>query len=220
LYDVVTGEDVWRQSYRPGTIPIRSINPSLTGVVEPTGDVFVMESRTKKRVMKAKLADPVHAREAKAIRLVGDKEQFYLAIENPLDEYTLSPPRPLFLARAGLRSIPVNGMVYSFSRKTGKYVWYVPIKNEQMVLSQFEDLPMVLFAAQYQEWFGAGVARTVRQVATGTAIAKHNGMMWWGGGDERLSYNVPFYVLEIDHRTGKVEFTCYNKKVILTSRPK
>jgi hypothetical protein len=98
--------------------------------------------------------------------------------------------------------------------------WYNPVANQQMVLSQFEDLPMILFAARYHTWVGnPGVAgRGTMQVQTARAIAKHNGKLWWE--NDSVPNDTMFHSLEMDHRTGKVELTGLRLKVTLTAVPK
>ena len=53
-------------------------------------------------------------------------------------------------------------MVYCFKRQLGgKKPWYNPVENQQMIVSQFDELPMVLFTARYQ--LGGGWTDRQRQ---------------------------------------------------------
>jgi hypothetical protein len=219
LYDVASGKDVWRQTFPPGTQAIHSEGEELTGVVEPTGKVLVFEARTKKPVMSSKLVDPQHVEGAKAIRLVGDRDFLYLAVEGPPDERRASEPMSLFSARAGLRAIPVNGAVYAFRRSTGKIVWYYPwIYNQTLLVTEIERLPMVWFASGYMEWIGQRPARARVYKPIARAIAKHNGKVWYD--NENLPLRMHFQTLRVDEKTGTVEVIGRELQVTMFAVPK
>jgi hypothetical protein len=222
IYDVLQGKNLWKQTFAPGSILLQSEDPRLAGVAEPDGSVRVVDVQTQKEVLSTKLADSAHLARAVSVALVSDPESLYLAINGPADP-NLQPwggVHPNLLANAGLRSVPINGMLYSFSRKTGKINWYNPVLNQQMVLSQFEDLPMVLFTARYTTWVGnpGAAGRGTMQMQTAMAIAKHNGKRWWE--NDRIPNDTLFHSLEMDHRTGKVELTGYHLKVTMAAVPK
>jgi outer membrane protein assembly factor BamB len=221
IYDVLAGKDLWRQTFAPGSVLLQSEDPRLAGVADPaTGAVKVIDVQTQKEVLSAK-ADPKHLEKAQGVSLLSDPDYLYLAVNGPADPDLVPWAGGLqsnLMSGAGLRSIPVNGMVYSFNRKTGKIQWYNPVKNQHLVLSQFEDLPCLLFAARYQQWVGQPPARSQMNVVAARAIAKHNGKMWYD--QPNVPYNMYFHAIEMDHRTGKVDFTGYQMKVTLTAAPK
>jgi outer membrane protein assembly factor BamB len=221
IYDVLQGKDLWKQSFPANSVVLQSEDPRLAGVIEPGGLVRVIDVQTQKEVLNAPLSDPKHAAGAASVTLVSDEDYLYLAINGPVDP-NLVPwgggIQSNLMANAGLRSVPVNGMVYSFARKTGKVHWYNPVQNQHMVLSMFDELPMVIFTSRYQQWVGNPPARSAMQVCRGRAFAKHNGKMWWS--DENVPVNMYFHALSMDHRTGKVELTGANLKVTMTTVPR
>jgi len=223
LYDVFQGKDVWSQKYPQGTIQLSSEDPHLAGVVEPNGTVKVYDVVQGKEVLNSKLADAAHIDKAQAIYLVSDPDYIVVAINGPADPNV--PPwngglQPNVVTGSGLRSVPVNGEVYLFDRKTGKWRWHNPVENQHMVVSQFEDLPMVLFTARYQH-LSAPPARMAMMKSTARAFAKHNGKLWYDNPNVPMVNNNPhFHALTMDHRTGKVEFTGAQLKVTMTTVPK
>jgi hypothetical protein len=222
LYDAAMGKDVWRRSFEPGAIPLRSIDPALTGAVEPTGDVFIIESRTKKPVLSAKLVDPEHIKNAKAIRLVGDKEYFYLASQGPLDKETLSVPRSLFLARAGLRAIPVNGWLYALSRKTGRVCWCNPARNQSLLISEIDRLPVVVLASAWEGPFVIGTRWIADRLHERVVVfAKHTGKLVFERDFRGDIGNGSFiHTVEVNPQTGAMTLSGTRFTVILTLVPK
>lgn len=217
LYDVVEGKDVWTQSYPQASTLLTSEDPRLAGVVEPDGTVRVVDVVARKEVLNAKLADPKHVEKAQAVYLVSDPDYLFVAVNGPADPNV--PPwggglQPNVQNGSGLRSIPVNGMVYAFNRKTGGLQWYNPVENQHMILSQFDELPLVLFTARYQH-LSPPPQRIAMWKYTARAIAKHNGKLWYD--NPNVFAGMFFHSLTMDHRTGKVELTGGNLKVTLTA---
>jgi hypothetical protein len=190
LYDAAAGKDVWRRPFAPGSHILQSEDPALTGAVEPKGDVFVLEARTKKEVMSGKLRDRKHLDKVKAIRLLGDHENIYLAIEQEYDkDVVIGQPRSLFQASAGLRAIPVNGMLYAFRRGTGARHWDNPAQNQTLLVSGFDQLPMILLAARYERRLKDGLLPPTGEKQSIIAFYKGNGKFAYVN-DERSADNI------------------------------
>jgi hypothetical protein len=221
IYDVLQGKDLWKQSFPANSIVLQSEDPRLAGVIEPGGQVRVIDVQTQKEVLNTPLADPKHAAGAQSVTLVSDPDYLYLAINGPIDP-NLVPwgggIQSNLMANAGLRSVPVNGMVYSFDRKTGKLKYHNPVQNQHMVLSMFDELPVLIFTSRYQQWVGNPPARSAMQVCRGLAFEKHTGKRCWE--NDHVPINMYFHGLSMDHRTGKVELTGANLKVTMTTVPR
>jgi hypothetical protein len=218
LYDVITGKDDWQQVCPARTIPTRSEDPALTGVVEPKGNVRVWEARTKKPVVSLNLPNPESAGKVKAYRLVGDADNLYLASERPRSEDVLSDPKSLFLPWAGLRAIPVNGFLYAFRRDTGQLIWFNEARNQMLLVSEIERLPMLLLAVRYEGLVGKPPAQTSVSVSDARAFAKHNGKLWYKNGS--MSATMYFHAIRVDQTTGKVELLGRGMKVSMTAVPR
>ncbi len=221
LYDILQGQDVWKQTYPMGTIQLTSENAHLAGVAEPDGTVRVQDLISGKEILNTRLADPKHLEGAQAVYLISDPDYLFLAVNGPtgpnVPGWQGGGVLPNVQPSSGLRSVPVNGMVYCFDRRTGARKWYNPVENTQMIVSQFEELPMVLFAARHQVISGPN--RSVVQMRyTAQAIAKHNGKLWYDNSN--TPPGMMFDTLVMDHRTGKVEFSGPAFKVTMVAVPK
>src|SRR5438552_18406706 len=75
----------------------------------------------------------------------------------------------------GMRSLPVNGELYSFERQTGELNWIANASNQMIVLDEFAELPMVQLTSRYQKWT---LGRTnIQQIATLKSFDKRPGKL-------------------------------------------
>jgi len=207
---------------------MQSEDPRLAGVVEPGGVVRVYDVGTQKEVLNVKMDDPAHAKqaaEARSIHLLSDPDYLFVAINGKVDSNLVGPGDVLanFRPGQGMRSVPVNGYVYCFDRASAKRRWYYEAPNQHLIVTQFEELPCLIFSARYQEWTGANPFRNLIPVTKGYAIGKHNGKVWWMPKDnekQNLEQGLFFHSVTMDHRTGKVELIGDSKKIHLTATPK
>jgi outer membrane protein assembly factor BamB/tetratricopeptide (TPR) repeat protein len=213
IYDVLAGKDLWREKFGPGAVLLRSEDPRLAGAVEKNGQVRVVDLVTQKEVLNAKM-DPAHLNKAQEVHLVADKDFVYLAVNGPPDPNLVPWGGGLqsnLQPGVGLRSVPVSGQVYCFHRATGKLNWHEEAINQMMVVSQFEDMPVVLFTARYMKWVGALPARTQTNVATGLAREKRTGKLVWES--ESVPSGMYFHALNLDTRGKKAELIGAQLKV-------
>jgi tetratricopeptide (TPR) repeat protein len=233
LYDILEGREIWKQTFEANAIPLTTLDDRLIGAVE-SGTVRVIDVATRKENFTAKLDDAAHAAGATAIHLLGDAENFYLAINGPADpnvpgafggvQHNVDPT-------SGLRAVPVNGMVYAWDKATRSRLWLAPVLNQQLVVSQFEELPMLLFTSRYQHQSGQAINRMNTLKHAVRALAKHNGKTWFaarlvegsndGSPDDAINYATGyFHTLNVDVRSNKVEFIAHQFKVTMTATPK
>jgi outer membrane protein assembly factor BamB/tetratricopeptide (TPR) repeat protein len=216
VYDVLEGKDVWKREFPQGTIVMESEEPGLAGVVERTGMIRVLDVQTQKEVLATQLTDPKHIGTPRSVHLLADPDYVFVAFNGQLDGNKINGDfYPTLLPGAGMRSVPVNGYLYAFDRKSGKVKWYNQVEHEHLVLSQFEDLPLLFFTARYSKWVGNLPFRNVVNATTARAIAKHNGKLWYMA--DNVPYGMNFHDIKMDHRSGKVEVTGYQMKVTMTS---
>jgi outer membrane protein assembly factor BamB len=220
IYDVLAGKDLWRKKFGRGSIAMRSENPRLTGVAEPDGTVRIIDVAQTKEIIKGKMLAR-HLKDARALHLMADSENAYVAVEGPPDP-NLSPwgggVQPLMPKGYGVRCVPVNGSVYAFDRKTSKRRWFEEVESSMVVLGPFEDLPFVLFASYAQKQVGGPAFRNYQVVyqtmavdkRTGKAVYENNAMP--GGGT--------YSDLKVDSRSGKVELVASDRKITFTVVPK
>src|SRR5262249_42219347 len=146
---LMAGKDVWRDQFAVGAKVAHSEDPRLAAVVEPSGAVRVIDVEARKDVLKTKLEDKAHFDKVKDVYLLSDPDYVYLAFDKPDDKGNVMNLQPNFYYNSGLRGVPVHGHVYSWQRKSGELQWYNEVHNQYLLLSQFEDLPMLLFTSKY-----------------------------------------------------------------------
>jgi hypothetical protein len=228
VYDVLEGKDVWRQEFPQGSIVMESEDPRLAGVIEPSGAIRVIDVQTQKEVLTAKLADPKHVLNNRSVHLLADPDYLFVAINGQLNNNEINGDfLPNVSTAFGMRSIPVNGMLYAFTRKDGKLLYYNQVDHEQLVVSQFEDLPLLFFTTRFNRAMGNLPFRQFQPATNVRAVAKHNGKLWYYNDSDPivakkmemtpLPAGLTFHDLKMDHRTGKVEVGGYSFKVSLTS---
>jgi tetratricopeptide (TPR) repeat protein len=218
LYDIVKGEDAWKQVFPAGSVSMTSEDPNLAGVVEPTGAVRVFDIEQRKEVMTTKLYEASHFEKPQAVYLLADPDNFYVAINGPQDPNVQNwgglgaGVLPNVATTSGLRSVPVNGYVTAFKRKTGAIQWFNKVENQQMIVSMADELPVLLFTGRYIHRSAPPANfQTIKYTARG--YAKHNGKLWYE--NDNLPQNMYFHTLTMDHRAGKVDFIGHNLKVVL-----
>jgi outer membrane protein assembly factor BamB len=221
LYDVKSGTDLWKHKFAPDTLILQSEDPHLAGAVEPDGHVLIFDLRSRKMVVDAKLSDPHHLDRVTAIHLLGDGRFVYLACVEAPDPggQGFGNVQPVLMPGTGLRATHVNGAVYCF-RADGTRNWYAIVKNQMLILDQFADTPVVLFASRFHRWaaIGGGAAPPGRpaivQISSVLAIEKVTGKRKYD--NENVPGGMNFHALHIDPRAGRVEFIGYSLKISFT----
>jgi hypothetical protein len=186
-------------------------------VAESDGTVHVVDLATQKEIPFKDKVQKEHLDKAQGVYLVSDGDCLYLAINGPNDPNVLPWNGGLqsnLMPGSGMRSVPVNGEVYSFKRETGKMHWHYRVENQHLVLTHFDEMPIVLFTARYTAWVGAGGARTNIQKFTALARDKRTGKLVYDR--DSLPVNMYFHSLALNPQAGKTELTGYNLKLVFT----
>jgi hypothetical protein len=211
----------------PNSVVLRGDNPELAGVVEPSGKLTVVDllARPKpKEVFHAEVS-PGHMEKVNDGLLLQDSRQFYVVLNRPQDQ-NVNPQgfmggimvggqvmQPGIMApgfvqnQSALRGENVNGMVYAFDRATREAKWFYHLPNQMILLQDFQELPMVVFTAQYHQMVNAR-GGGFNQVTATLTIHKINGKRIF---DEQITSGFPpgqptqFYALRIDRRNGTID---------------
>jgi outer membrane protein assembly factor BamB len=205
LYDVQKVTDVWSKTFGKHAMLLRSDEPEITGVVEPGGDgkVTVLNSRDGRELLAAKVDMPADLDKIQAIYLLRDADQFYVVFyllpNTPANVQSMSQSNML----STLRSRPVNGKIYAFDRQTGKFRWNIDIKNEWMILTEFEELPVLLLTSSYsKQVFGLAPGRGQSRACLVTSIDKHTGKRL---KNEEVANVNPFHTLTSNRAAGTID---------------
>jgi outer membrane protein assembly factor BamB len=227
LYDPLTGADVWKQSYAPRSLVARSEDPSLLGVVEPDGKVHVVDLRTRKEVMAGQMdKDNVaeHLRNVQGVHLLADRELFYFAFQAPMEvnnnvRMNGGGIQSNLWTQLGMRAVPVNGQFYAFKRDgNGEAEWFAAIKNQFLVLEQFQDLPLVLLTAREQVFQNQPRQPWAQHVSV-TCIEKRGGRIVFDPPEKLSNVKSNFFGIRVDTRARTVELLSHDTRITLLPDP-
>jgi outer membrane protein assembly factor BamB len=208
LYDPLTGKDIWKQAFAAKSHVLRTEDGDLAGVVEPNGQVRVIDLTTRKEVLNANSKmDPKYLEKDVTLTVLGDASDVYVFSDGPLEPGVHVNTN--LLPGTGLRGLNVNGQIYAFSRATGLKRWEMSAPATQLVLDQFQEMPMLLLTAH-----------TIKQEPTGL-VSQSSSLDVIEKRTHKLKLNVPnlanqqFHTLEVDGRNGKIEFISPMEKVTI-----
>lgn len=222
VYDVQTGKDLLKETFPVNSTVLESEDSNLVGAVDPVGNLKIFDLRTYQPILTATV-DPKHIVNVQSIGLVTDPDFYYVVVNQNPDPNVLMQGNGGLMANvqpgSGMRTIPVNGQIYAFERSGGKKRWEAEVPLQQLVLSNFDDLPALFFTARFWKFSGpVNGPRSQMQVFSAKAIAKHNGKLWY---DSEMEGSIPvppqmfFHSLNVDPRTGKTEAVGSGLKVTL-----
>jgi hypothetical protein len=210
LYDPLTGKDVWKQAFAPKSYVLRTEEGDLAGVVEPDGRVRVIDLTTRKEVLKPdapkmKLED---LKKDTVLTVLGDASHVYVIPDEPVEAGVHVNTN--LLPGTGLRGLNVNGRIYAFPLTPGAHYWEAPAPCTQLVLDQFQEVPMVLLTAHTMKQEPTGM---VSQTSSLEIIEKKTGKL---ATPRNLNLvNQQFHSLEMDARNGKIEFISPMEKITI-----
>jgi outer membrane protein assembly factor BamB len=209
LYDVISGKDLWKRSFAAGAVVLRVEDPELAGVVEPDGTVTAVDLSTRREVLRTTVEKNFLEKVTEGL-LLQDQADFYVILNRPAEgnNAVLMGFQQAGWATLGtLRTAAVNGWVFAFRRDSGQLHWRTlePVLNQQLLLEQFQDLPMLLFSARTQQPLGPQGFQQRHVVAT-LSLAKATGKLVYhteSGGN--FNPQMQFHTLRIDRRLGRYD---------------
>jgi len=202
LYDVRTGQDLWKQTFAAHALVLESSVPELTAVAAPDGTVTVVDLAAAKERVRLNV-DPKDLDKATRGMLLRDRTQYYLAFQGS-DTAPNVVGDPVPNLNPVERWTPVSGMIYAFDRATGALNWDSKALSQVLLLDHFEESPVLLLSAaiQRQGPGGPGGAQVTGAITT-RSIDKRTGKVLYR--KELANANNPFGALEIDVRTGTID---------------
>ncbi len=157
LYDPLTGKDVWRREFPGKPAVLRTTDSEVAGVLSVAGKFEAFDVRTGKTVAAGQVdpdlvAGSVATASGSVLAteplLLLDADRSYLILSRPRDP---NNQNRIYYGQqqAMLRTLPVNGAVFAFDRRTGARLWYNAdaLLNQSLVLDRFEELPALVAAA-------------------------------------------------------------------------
>jgi outer membrane protein assembly factor BamB/tetratricopeptide (TPR) repeat protein len=207
LYDILTAKDDWKRDIDGGATMLHCEDPNLAGFVSDKGEVVIFSVKDGKEIftgrLDAKMAGQ-HLDKLESAVLLADRERFYVFLNKPGENNLNYNPS----VNPGIRTMRVNGGVYCFDRATQKRLWRTDeqFENQQIVLDQFQDLPIILGAHAYNRINNGVFENSLRLIA----IDKRTGLSLYR---KEVQQGAPFHALTADPRTGTVEFARMDMKI-------
>jgi hypothetical protein len=205
FYDALTGKDLWRQPFPAETHVLESLRTPLQGVLTPDGTVSLIdlaalrEGRPAAPLPRLKI-QPGHRKGLTGGYLLQDADHYYVALNGDRDPglKLLTGPDPTFTGE--LNGVPVTGWLYAFDRATGSLHWYSKLSCHGLLLTRFEELPVILCAAvcTRQEGNQEGPVHAVR------CLDKRTGKLFY---QREFADTELFSLLDWDPRSGVVELS-------------
>ena len=224
LYDILAGKDVWSKEFHPKAVVLNTEDANLTGVIEPNGQVTALEVESGRVVLNTQVVvGRVTAEDVATVQqplLLQDRERFYLALNQPLDGTKVSNNQILNNFGNGLRCLNVNGWLLAFFREDGQHLenglatphkrgdfhWHSAKKldNQMIVLEQFEQLPVIILSARYNEPINGGGGGT-RWLSTTKCLLRSSGKAIYDPGPRATAgMGSAFSTFSVDPREGTI----------------
>lgn len=204
LYDILTGKDDWSKEIDGDALLLNCEDPNLTGYVsKDKGDVVIFSVKDGKEIFSGKLDVKKMKEQLDKVEtgvLLTDRDRFFVVLNRPMDNPARNNNMPS--VTPGMRTLHVNGTIYCFDRTSRKRLWFTEeqFENQQIILDQFQDLPIMLGAHQYNR-INNGVFEGNRFRVV--AIDKQTGRSLFM--KELSQQGVAFHALTADPKTGVIE---------------
>ncbi len=231
LYDILLGKDLWRKTFEPQALALHADDPHLTGAIGPSGKVVLLEVPSGRELFQASVVSPesrVRPDDLKNLSkplLLRDRDRFYVALNQPLDAAKIQGGLLANNFSNGLRCTLVNGWFVAFHAnkgmgkdgrafQPGDMAWHsaYPITNQMVVLEHFQDLPILLFSARYNELINGGAGGN-RWVSNTVSLHRATGKLIYDPPARGSNMMAQFYALNVDHRAGTINMLGINGTV-------
>jgi outer membrane protein assembly factor BamB len=161
LYDVLTGQDAWKQTFEAKALIFNSLVRQTVGGIDPDGRLRIFELPSGQLLLQGYLP-PAGLKDVKECHLLRDTENWYVACNrHVVDEQggvgamaapapALNPGQTFMRPATTLASIYVEGPLLAFERTSGRMLWQVELPKQCLVVEQFLDLPLLIGASTQQ----------------------------------------------------------------------
>jgi hypothetical protein len=208
LYDVQTGKDLWKKSYPAGSVLLETNGPDFLGVADSKGHVEMLDAQTGAELQRL-LVESKYMEKATSGFLVRDKTQLYVGFQLPKDDKSNVEDGPNADSTGELVSLPINGMMFAFDRKTSKLRWGNRLPYQMVVLERFDDMPIILCSAMTTR--GAGPNGGNVAVNATITVDKVTGKKKYH--KEVIYTGDLFHTLQINSRLGTIDFVSTASRV-------
>jgi outer membrane protein assembly factor BamB len=217
LCDPLTGNDLWRKTIRLGAFLLKSPDAGRLGIVDPSGEVTVVDLTRHEEVARLSLDRRDLAKVHDGFLLI-DRERCFVALHGPLDPEWKIASEPVANPRGGLSAVPVNGMLYAFSRVRGEMLWSSWLPPQMLLLDQFEESPLVLCNAVTSRVNAMDPGNTIAVTST-RSIDKRTGKVLY---NREAANSDLFHTLHLDGQKRTIDLISASQRLRhapLTGKP-
>ncbi len=203
LHDPLRGRDVWRHEAGPNAVVLRSLVPELVGVATAAGEIQIVELTTGRQVFTLTRPGEQIA-QAQTIYLLGDSINWYVVFNLETKDPAPGLRFRLNYNMAVMRSVEVNGPTIAVDRRSGQVAWQVELPVQNLILEQFDELPLLL-CSSYQEVRvnpGGNNQGHFRQVSALVAVDKRDGRII---DRSEAQSGSQFFALRVDAAAGRID---------------
>jgi outer membrane protein assembly factor BamB len=224
VYEPAAGKDVWKKTYPPGSIVLRSHDAALTGAAERNGKVNLLRvaDGTVEGVLTVDLGvlqtgpdpTPVPMPVLRELHLLSDAQRFYLAAVGPPDASLLAPVEANVEPGLGLPTLPVNGWLCAYKRESKELSWARDIRNQVLLRERFEEMPVVFLSCRRQQrgrFTPGSKDLTVYEV-----FDKQTGKILFQREAEKAGR---VHALSFDPVKGRVEAVAADRRIVFQAKP-
>jgi outer membrane protein assembly factor BamB len=213
LYDIVEGKELWKHTFAANAQVLRPEAEGFGGVVEPDGKVTLVNLKTLETFALKDGIRPEHLNKLVSLHLLKDRKFWYIACNAQPDQDIVANMMMVnLMPGTGMRSLPVNGELYSFERQTGELNWIANASNQMIVMDNFAELPIVQLTSRYQKWMDK-FRGSSQQIVAIKSFDKRTGKLLFEREDASNRYQ-QFHSLKIDVRGRKVELISAAQKLV------
>lgn len=202
LYDPVQRENRWRQTF-PADVRVAIPGEGWLAALTDAGRLSLVDIHSGAiQTMTDALPDEI-LRLYTDVYAVLDRHNVYVAVSRRR--------RRSHYQFGELASVPVNGTVFAFGRRTGKLLWDREVEGQHLIDDHLSHLPVLVFAQRkyvrkgiiHQGWIDV------------LAVDKRNGRLL---AEKSLPMNSAFHSLNINMREPYVELSAYDQRLRLMPR--
>jgi hypothetical protein len=226
LYDILAGKDVWSKDFPTGSVVLQTEDRDLTGVIDPKGQLIALEADSGQEVLSTSVLQGrnVTLEDVKNLKeplLLQDRDHFYVALNQPIDNNKIAGSLLHTNFNNGLRCRPINVWFLALYRQDGQkqvdgqlrkhtrgqIAWdsFEPLLNQMLVMEQFDQLPVLIFTSRYNELINGG-AMGNKWVSDTKSFARNSGSLLYPLTSRALAANgMPQYAsFQVDQRAGTI----------------
>ena len=163
-----------RATFPEKSLVLSSPDARHLGVLDPNGAGIVLDLVERREILRFQI-ERSYRDKLKRGFLMCDRTQIYLLCDEKreaADTKMVNGPFDDFAWSLGATKV-FNGRIYAFDRATGALAWFKAMPNQGLLVSRFEELPVILCSAVCYVQMSAG--NNPRMICRIRTLDKHTG---------------------------------------------